>query len=205
VSPSGCRSSGWLGVAILLGRGPNGNWVVRRGAASAFHLLTGSPPFQNSNPVAVISQHLTSSPPKLGDYRHELVALNDVFATALAKDPAQRYPNCTEFARDLERRVAGASTAPDVATQAAVPSPALAAAAPRQAARIPAVLPSSPSPLPSLHRTEPFSPRLSRRASWAVAVSRWRAVVRLRGEPDCSARLRRRLPAPSFKPRRLGH
>lgn len=176
----------------LMGAGIDGRADQYALAVTAFHLLTGSPPFQNSNPVAVISQHLTSTPPKLGDYRHELVALNDVFATALAKDPAQRYPNCTEFARDLERRVAGASTAPDAATQAAVPSPALAAAAPTQAARIPAVLPSSPSPLPSLHRSEPRSPRLSRRASWAagataaavlIAAGVW-ALPRLTGDPQ---------------------
>ena len=34
-------------------------------AASAFHLLTGVPPFQNPNPVAVISQHLHAAPPRL--------------------------------------------------------------------------------------------------------------------------------------------
>ena len=32
-------------------------------AASAFHLLTGAPPFSNSNPVAVIGQHLHAAPP----------------------------------------------------------------------------------------------------------------------------------------------
>ncbi len=32
-------------------------------AANAFHLLTGSPPFQHSNPAVVISEHLSASPP----------------------------------------------------------------------------------------------------------------------------------------------
>ena len=40
-------------------------------AATAFHLLTGSPPYQHSNPVAVISQHLSAAPPKLSDRRPE--------------------------------------------------------------------------------------------------------------------------------------
>lgn len=31
-------------------------------AATAFHLLTGSPPFQHANPAVVISQHLSASP-----------------------------------------------------------------------------------------------------------------------------------------------
>ena len=34
-------------------------------AATAFHLLTGSPPFHHSNPTVVISQHLTASPPAI--------------------------------------------------------------------------------------------------------------------------------------------
>ena len=32
-------------------------------AATAFHLLAGTPPYQHSNPVAVISQHLNAPPP----------------------------------------------------------------------------------------------------------------------------------------------
>lgn len=31
-------------------------------AATAFHLLTGAPPFQHANPAVVISQHLSASP-----------------------------------------------------------------------------------------------------------------------------------------------
>src|SRR4029077_706290 len=101
----------------------------------------------------IISQHLTVIPPRLSDYRPELVSFDDVFGKALEKDPAQRYPNCMEFARDLARRETGAASAAGTA-QAALPSPALAAAAPTQAAGIPAVLPSSPSPVPSLHLGE---------------------------------------------------
>ena len=67
-------------------------------AATAFHLLTGSPPFQSTNPVAVISQHLSLAPPKLSDYRAELAPLDEVFAKALAKDPEDRFTTCTEFA-----------------------------------------------------------------------------------------------------------
>ncbi|MDT5274573.1 MAG: serine/threonine protein kinase, bacterial, partial [Mycobacterium sp.] len=37
-------------------------------AASAFHLLTGAPPYRNSNPVAVIGQHLHAEPPRLSHY-----------------------------------------------------------------------------------------------------------------------------------------
>ena len=35
-------------------------------ASTAYQLLTGSPPFQHSNPAVVISQHLTAKPPPIG-------------------------------------------------------------------------------------------------------------------------------------------
>jgi serine/threonine-protein kinase len=68
-------------------------------AATAFHLLTGTPPYRGTNPVAVISQHLTASPPKLSDYRRDLASLDEVMSTALAKDPDERFPRCRDFAR----------------------------------------------------------------------------------------------------------
>ncbi|EUA35265.1 serine/threonine-protein kinase pknF [Mycobacterium xenopi 3993] len=41
-------------------------------AATAFHLLTGVPPYRDSNPIAVIGQHLHADPPTLSDYRPDL-------------------------------------------------------------------------------------------------------------------------------------
>jgi serine/threonine-protein kinase len=77
-------------------------------AASAFHLLTGRPPFQNSNPAVVISQHLSAAPPAIGDRRPELASLDPVFAKALAKDPKDRYERCADFARALRHRLGDA-------------------------------------------------------------------------------------------------
>jgi serine/threonine protein kinase, bacterial len=70
-------------------------------AASAFHLLTGAPPFQQSNPVAVISQHLTAAPPSLRSRRPDLARLDDILATALAKNPNDRFHSCRAFADAL--------------------------------------------------------------------------------------------------------
>jgi serine/threonine-protein kinase len=70
-------------------------------AATAFHLLTGAAPFVDSNPAVVIGQHLNAPPPRLGDVRPELSALDTTFARALAKDPAQRFPSCSDFAQAL--------------------------------------------------------------------------------------------------------
>jgi serine/threonine protein kinase, bacterial len=84
-------------------------------AATAFHLLTGAPPFQNSNPAVVISQHLSASPPAMGARRPELSALDPVLARAMAKDPKDRFEKCADFARALAHRLDGAPTG-DVGT-----------------------------------------------------------------------------------------
>jgi serine/threonine-protein kinase len=67
-------------------------------AATAFHLLTGHAPFTNTNPAVVITQHLTAKPPVIGEERPDLTALGPVFATALSKDPADRFDRCADFA-----------------------------------------------------------------------------------------------------------
>ena len=74
-------------------------------AATAFHLLTGSPPFHHSNPTVVISQHLTASPPAIADRRPELSALDPVLTKALSKDPKDRFDRCVDFARALAHRL----------------------------------------------------------------------------------------------------
>ena len=88
-------------------------------AATAFHLLTGAPPYQHSNPVAVISQHLNAAPPKLSDRRPEFAHLDQVLSTALAKDPGDRFGRCREFATKLSER-AGRDTETDRSTEAGI-------------------------------------------------------------------------------------
>jgi serine/threonine-protein kinase len=78
-------------------------------AATAFHLLTGSPPFQHSNPAVVISQHLSSDPPAIGTRRPELSGSGPVFSKALAKSPEARYDQCIDFARALAARIGTAA------------------------------------------------------------------------------------------------
>jgi serine/threonine-protein kinase len=81
-------------------------------AATAFQLLTGTPPFQHSNPAVVISQHLTADPPKIGTRRPELSGLGPVFDKALAKSPGDRYNRCIDFARALAHNVGAAASHP---------------------------------------------------------------------------------------------
>jgi serine/threonine protein kinase, bacterial len=80
-------------------------------AASAFHLLTGAPPYRNSNPVAVIGQHLHAELPRLSDYRPDLADLDEVFLKALAKDPADRFDRCRQFAAAFNERISDGAPA----------------------------------------------------------------------------------------------
>jgi serine/threonine-protein kinase len=74
-------------------------------AATAYHLLTGSPPFHHTNPAVVISQHLSATPPVIGDRRPELAALDPVLAKALAKNRDDRFERCADFARALAHQI----------------------------------------------------------------------------------------------------
>jgi serine/threonine protein kinase, bacterial len=70
-------------------------------ACTAFDLLTGAPPYVDSNPAVVITKHVAAPVPSLGERRPELAALDPVLARAMAKAPADRYPSCRDFAREL--------------------------------------------------------------------------------------------------------
>ncbi|MCW2654547.1 MAG: serine/threonine protein kinase [Mycobacterium sp.] len=106
----------------LMGKDIDGKADQYALAATAFHLLTGSPLFQNSNPAVVISQHLSSAPPAIGSRRPELSELGPVFSKALAKAPAERYDRCLDFAHALEHRI-GTPADELGATQSTVASP----------------------------------------------------------------------------------
>ena len=92
-------------------------------AATAFHLLTGAPPFDDSNRAVVIGHHLGTPPPHISARRPELAHLDTVLVKALAKDPDQRYPSCLDFAEALSRRPRHAeATQPHVTAPAADPA-----------------------------------------------------------------------------------
>lgn len=70
-------------------------------ACTAFDLLTGAPPYVDSNPAVVITKHVAAPIPSLGERRLELAALDQVLARSMAKSPADRFASCGEFAREL--------------------------------------------------------------------------------------------------------
>ncbi|WP_317156855.1 serine/threonine-protein kinase [[Mycobacterium] appelbergii] len=91
-------------------------------AATAYHLLTGAAPFEHSNPAVVISHHLNSDPRPISKHRPELADFDDVMATALAKEPGDRYTSCQEFADGLSSR--GRTRPRQTTTVAALSKPA---------------------------------------------------------------------------------
>ncbi len=88
----------------LLGKPLDGRADQYALAATTFYLLTGAPPFQDSNRAVVVSHHLTTPPPRISERRPDLAHLDAVLAKALAKNPEQRYATCTEFARALTQQ-----------------------------------------------------------------------------------------------------
>lgn len=92
-------------------------------AATAFHLLAGASPYQHSNQLAVISQHLNAAIPKLSDYRPDLAAFDGALSTALAKNPDERSSSCRDFAKALREHMAAAPVG-EYTTQSAAPKAA---------------------------------------------------------------------------------
>jgi serine/threonine-protein kinase len=85
-------------------------------AVVAYQLLSNDLPFGKTGDVALLHQILQNEPARLPDR-----LLDRVVQRGLAKDPAKRFPNCAEFARELAGVLA---TAPDVLTKrTALPLP----------------------------------------------------------------------------------
>ena len=116
----------------LLGKDIDGRADQYALGCTAFHLLTGAAPYDNSNAAVVISQHLSAPPPLIGERRPDLVDLNAVISKVLAKDPANRFASCSDFATALTGRP-GVGVA-DTVAGAAADSPTRNVSVPAQAA-----------------------------------------------------------------------
>jgi serine/threonine protein kinase, bacterial len=91
-------------------------------ACTAFHLLTGDPPFGNSAPVA-IGCHLYGQIPQLRSGRADLGVYDDVFAMAMAKEPQHRFNSCRAFAAALTERSVPPRVYAEATQFAAPPAP----------------------------------------------------------------------------------
>lgn len=76
----------------------------------AFELLAGRRPFEAESMAAEAAAHVTSDVPSVREVDpHAPVELDPVFARALAKDPAARYPTAGELVAALRAALAGAA------------------------------------------------------------------------------------------------
>ncbi len=76
-------------------------------ACAAYELLTGQPPFRRDEAMAVLYAQLSQPPPAATSRRPELpLAVDDVFAQALAKAPGNRYPSCRDFSVAFQQALA---------------------------------------------------------------------------------------------------
>ncbi len=73
-----------------------------------YELLTGEPPFQETNWLELLNKHLHESVPHLGQRVPE--ALNVVIQRATAKNPSDRYPNVIVLAEEFRKAIPGAGT-----------------------------------------------------------------------------------------------
>ena len=73
-------------------------------AATTYFALLGRPPFEGATPESILARQTTDDLPPLHAARPEVPReLEDVLRTAMASDPAKRYPTATAFREALRR------------------------------------------------------------------------------------------------------
>jgi Protein kinase domain len=128
----------YLAPEQIEGRSLDGRADLYALACAAFELLCGMPPFGPDQGLTLMYAQLYAPPPPASGRRPGLsVAVDSVLATALAKNPDDRYPSCALFARELRMALGlesdeAAVTRPQPAVTDRGPSPGRQLAAGRQ-------------------------------------------------------------------------
>jgi eukaryotic-like serine/threonine-protein kinase len=114
-----------------------------------FELLTGKAPFDGETPVAIALMHVNQPAPSPRDLVPTIPSeLNAVVLKALAKDPAERYPDAESFMRDLDAVEARLDRGPADAESTAVFVPIAVGAPPASPPPPPLPVPAPPPALP---------------------------------------------------------
>jgi serine/threonine-protein kinase len=79
--------------------------------AMLYEMLAGSPPFSAPSMPSLILKHVNEPPPMLPSELHISHALQTAITRSLAKDPAERQPDATEFAREIQAALATSTDA----------------------------------------------------------------------------------------------
>ena len=146
----------------------------------AFELLSGRRPFADASMQELLRLHLSEDPPDIVSFRDDLPShVADAIWSAMAKDPADRYPNTLGFVSALEGTEPAGTTAARAAAQAArvtggkttvkqlTPMPTGKRPSTRTAQRAPA---PRRSEAPGLGEAAPAAPTVSHRSTWLIAA-----------------------------------
>jgi tRNA A-37 threonylcarbamoyl transferase component Bud32 len=92
----------YLAPEQIEGRALDGRADLYSLACTGFELMCGTPPFGPDQGPTLMYAQIYADPPAASAGRAGLpAAVDSVLATALAKDPADRYPSCGRFAEEL--------------------------------------------------------------------------------------------------------
>jgi serine/threonine protein kinase len=81
-----------------------------------FELITGREPYQAETPMALLLKHINEPMPLAREFREDVPpSVEEVIATATAKEPDDRYASASEMAKDFTRALAS----PDAVTRPA--------------------------------------------------------------------------------------
>lgn len=102
-------------------------------ACTIYELLSGSSPFVDTAPSALMMAHLSKPVARLGDRDPSLARFDAALGRALAKDPTQRFPDCRSFASALAQPIESerqhTAQATQIPTRPTQPAPAAPAGA----------------------------------------------------------------------------
>jgi serine/threonine protein kinase len=145
----------YVAPELIRGRALDGRADLYSLACAGFELLCGTPPFAQDQGLTVMYDQLYVPPPPATARRPDLPAAVDVvLARALAKNPADRYATCGEFAEELQgalglRSVRSRSQRVTGSPAEVRPPGAQGSARPHQPAPAPALVPPGAGMLPS--------------------------------------------------------
>jgi serine/threonine protein kinase len=92
----------YLAPEQIEGRAADGRTDQYSLACAGFEFLCGTPPFGPDQGQTLMYAQIYADPPAASARRAGLpAAVDSVLATAMAKDPADRYPSCGRFAEEL--------------------------------------------------------------------------------------------------------
>jgi eukaryotic-like serine/threonine-protein kinase len=94
---------GYLSPEQCLDQSPDQRTDIYSLGVTLFEMVTGTMPFRADSPLALLRLIIEVEPPDIRDLNPEVDdELRAIIARMLAKDPEDRYPNCTEVIADIQ-------------------------------------------------------------------------------------------------------